>query len=325
MKPVNWGILGAANFAANHMGPAIHAARGARLAALATSDPAKAAAFQAFCPDLRVHSSYEALLADPLIEAVYIPLPNTLHVDWSLKALAAGKHVLTEKPIAMQAGEIDTLIAARDASGLFATEAYMIVHHPQWQTVRDWLRSGEIGRVTHADAVFCYNNADQPHNIRNRPETGGGGIRDIGVYAYGSVRWVTGAEPAQITARIRRESGVDVWAQVAGDFAGPEGTFTYSAMTSMRLSPRQEVVFQGEAGMIRVAAPFNAELFAEPQVQLLRKGRPDLIQRFPGARQYVLQIEAFGRHIREGADYPWHLEDARGTQAMIDRILATAS
>ena len=132
MTPVRWGILGAANFARQHMAPAIHAAEGAELAALATSDPAKAAGFKAFCPSLFVHDSYEALLADPTIEAVYIPLPNHLHVEWTLKAIAAGKHVLTEKPMTLVASDFDQLIAARDKSGLFVAEAYMIVHHPQW-------------------------------------------------------------------------------------------------------------------------------------------------------------------------------------------------
>ena len=123
MRTINWGILGAANFALQQMGPAIHGAKGARLAALATSSEAKADPFRAINPDLRVHLSYEALLADPEIDVIYIPLPNMLHVDWTKKALAAGKHVLTEKPIAMQAAEIDALIAARDKAGKLAAEA----------------------------------------------------------------------------------------------------------------------------------------------------------------------------------------------------------
>ncbi len=189
MKTVNWGILGASTFARDHMARAIHEATGARLHALATSDPAKAEGFRAFCTDLRLYDSYDALLADPEVEAVYIPLPNHLHVGWTLKAIRAGKHVLTEKPIAQKATEIDTLIAARDASGLLVTEAYMIVLHPQWQRARQLVQDGAIGRILHADAAFSYDNREDPGNIRNRPETGGGSIPDIGVYAYGSVRW----------------------------------------------------------------------------------------------------------------------------------------
>ncbi|EEW25718.1 oxidoreductase domain protein [Rhodobacter ferrooxidans] len=324
MAAVRWGILGAANFARHHMAPAIHAAKGAELVALATSDPAKAVPFQAFCPGLRLHDSYEALLADPGIDAVYIPLPNHLHVEWTLKALAAGKHVLCEKPIAMQDSDFDALIAARDASGLLAAEAYMIVHHPQWQRARDLVQSGAIGRVEHADVVFSYDNRADLANIRNRPETGGGGIRDIGVYAYGSVRFVTGAEPEDLQARVRFENGVDTWAQVTGTFAGPQGRFSYAALTSMRLFPRQEVVFQGETGLIRLTAPFNANVFGEARVELHRPGLSMTVERFPAANHYVLQVEAFCTSVRTGAAYPCPLEFVRGTQAMIDRIFAAA-
>jgi len=323
MKTVNWGVLGAAKFAREHMARAIHEAEGARLHSLATSDPAKAEGFRAFCPDLKVHASYDALLADPEVDAVYIPLPNHLHVEWTRKAALAGKHVLTEKPIALAAAEIDGLIALRDASGLLVTEAYMIVHHPQWQRARQLVAEGAIGRILHADAAFSYDNRADPGNIRNRPETGGGSIPDIGVYAYGSVRWTTGAEPVAVRSRIARENGVDVFAQVMADMEGPGGRFTYAAMTSMRLPPRQEVVFQGEGGVMRLTAPFNAGLFGEAQLHLFRPGQPDNVERFPGARQYRNQVEAFGRTIREGAPYPWSLEDARGTQAMIDRVFAS--
>ncbi|WP_343081723.1 Gfo/Idh/MocA family oxidoreductase [Ostreiculturibacter nitratireducens] len=324
MKAVNWGVLGAANFALQHMARAIHEADGARFHSLATGTAAKAEPFRAFAPDLKVHGSYEALLADPEVEAVYIPLPNTLHVEWTRKAMEAGKHVLTEKPIAMKAAEIDDLIALRDKTGLMATEAYMIVHHPQWKRCRELVREGAIGRILHADAAFSYDNRDDPGNIRNRPETGGGSIPDIGVYAYGSVRWVTGAEPVSLSSKIVRENDVDVFAQVIGEMEGPGGRFTYGAMTSMRLFPRQEVVFQGATGLIRMTAPFNAGLFGEAQLHMFRAGKGDHVERFPGARQYRLQVEAFGRAVREGADYPWSLEDARGTQAMIDKVFAAA-
>ncbi|HQU67882.1 MAG TPA: Gfo/Idh/MocA family oxidoreductase [Albidovulum sp.] len=322
MKPMNWGVLGAAKFARDHMARAIHEAEGARFYALATSSAEKAKGFSDFCPDLKVHDSYEALLADPAVEAVYIPLPNNLHVEWTLKAAKAGKHVLTEKPIAMKAEEIDALIALRDASGLLVTEAYMIVHHPQWQRAKALVDEGAIGRILHADAHFSYDNRDDPGNIRNRPETGGGSIPDIGVYAYGSVRYVTGAEPVRLTSRIIRENGVDIFAQVTADMEGPGGGFTYHAMTSMRLPPRQEVVFQGEDGVIRLTAPFNAGLFGEAQLHMYRSGKADHIERFPGARQYRNQVENFVRSVRTGAAYPWSLEDAKGTQVMIDKVFA---
>ena len=322
MKTVNWGVLGASKFARDHMAPAIHEASGARLLALATRDAEKAQGFRDFCPDLTIHASYEALLADPAIDAVYVPLPNSLHVDWTLRALRAGKHVLCEKPVALRAHQIAPLIAARDQTGLLASEAYMIVHHPQWQRTRQLVAEGAIGRIRHADAAFSYDNGAEPGNIRNRPETGGGSLPDIGVYTFGSVRWVTGAEPVWLQSRLRREEGVDVFAQVWGDMSGPDGQFTFASMTSMRLAPRQEVTFQGERGCIRMSAPFNAGLFGEAQLHMTRPGKPDHVERFPGVRQYRNQVEAFGRSIRDGTDFAWRLEDARGTQAMIDMAFA---
>lgn len=324
MKPVRWGILGAAGFAREHMAPAIHAAEGAELAALATQNPAKAAGFQAFCPGLAIHSSYDALLADPGIDAVYIPLPNHLHVVWTLKALAAGKHVLTEKPIAMQAEEIDQIIAARDRSGLLAAEAYMIVHHPQWQRAKEWFEGGEIGTLVHADVAFSYHLNDMG-NIRLKPETGGGSLRDIGVYTFGCTRFVTGAEPVDLTARIRRENGVDVFAQVAGTMAVPEGSFTYGSMTSMRMYNRQVATFQGTKGMIRLeGGPFNANVNDLAEVELHQMGNRVTTERFPTANHYRLQVEAFSCSVRTGAAYPCPLEFVRGTQAMIDQVFAVA-
>lgn len=319
-KPVRWGILGAANFAKGHMAPAIHAAKGAELVALATSNPAKAEGFEEFCPGLRVHSSYEALLADAGVDAVYIPLPNHLHVEWTLKALAAGKHVLTEKPIAMKATEIDQIIAARDATGLLAAEAYMIVHHPQWQRAKQWLEAGEIGQLRHVDAQFSFNLTDG-ENIRNRPETGGGSLRDIGVYTFGSARFVTSSEPVDISARLIIDNGIDSFAQVAGIMDGPHGRFTYGSMTSMRLYNRQVVTFQGDRGMIRLeGGPFNANVNDLAEVELHQDGNRVITDRFPTANHYVLQVEAFGRSVREGTAYPCPLEFVKGTQAMMDMV-----
>lgn len=324
MKPVRWGVLGAARFAREHMAPAIHAAEGAELAALATSDAAKAQGFRAFCPTLQVHDSYEALLADPSIDAVYIPLPNHMHVEWTLKTLAAGKHVLTEKPIALKAREIDQIIAARDRSGLLAAEAYMIVHHPQWQRARDWFQAGEIGDLVHADVAFSFN-LTEAGNIRNKPETGGGSLRDIGVYTFGCARFVTGAEPVDLSARIRRENGVDVFAQVAGIMEGPKGRFTYGSTTSMRMYNRQVATFQGTRGMIRLeGGPFNANVNDLAEVELHQDGNRVTVERFPTANQYRLQVEAFGRTVRDGAAYPCPLEFVRGTQAMMDRVYDVA-
>jgi predicted dehydrogenase len=319
MTTIRWGVLGAADFARRFMAPAIHAARGAEFAALATSDPAKAAGFQAFAPGLKVHDSYEALLADPAIDAVYIPLPNHLHVDWTLKALAAGKHVLCEKPIAMAAGEFDRLIAARDKAGKLAAEAYMIVHHPQFIRARDLVQAGAVGTLRHVEVAFTYNNAADVTNIRNRPETGGGGLPDIGVYAFGAARFVTGAEPEAVTyADVRYENGVDTFVQVAARFPG----FTYGAVVSMRLATRQQVVFHGDKGIVTLTCPFNAGVFDQAEIRIENADRTVTVERYPGVNHYVLQVENFGAAVRGEAAYPCPLEFSRGTQAMIDMVYA---
>ncbi|KIC42416.1 oxidoreductase [Ruegeria sp. ANG-R] len=319
-KPVNWGVLGAAKFARQYMGPAIHAAESARLAGLATSDPTKAEAFTGFCPDLKVYYSYDALLADPDIEAVYIPLPNHLHVEWSLKALDAGKHVLCEKPMAMRAGEFDTLITKRDQTGLLAAEAYMIVHHPQWHLTRRLIADGAIGELVHVSGAFSYDNRADTGNIRNRAETGGGGLRDIGVYVIGGARFATAQEPVSVSGAIRWENDVDVFTEIRARFPG----FTYSAYVSTRMHPHQEMVFHGEGGVIRLTAPFNARVFGEARVELHRPGLEVQVTRFPGDDHYRLQVEAFGRSVREGVAYPCPLEFARGTQEVIDQVFDTA-
>lgn len=325
MTIMRWGILGAAKFAREYMGPAIQVAEGAELAGLATSSMEKAKGFQSFCPTISVYDDYDAMLSDPNIDAVYIPLPNHLHVDWSIKALEAGKHVLCEKPIAMQEADFDRLIAARDASGKLAAEAYMIVHHPQWQYVRDMVQSGEIGKLWHISGRFSYDNRSDTANIRNRPETGGGALRDIGVYVIGSARFVTGQEGRDVRAGIRWENDVDAYTDISARF----GDATYSAYVSTRLQPAQEMVFHGDKGMIRVVTPFNARVFGDAVVELHRVGHIGSggihAQRFSVADHYKLQVEAFGRAAQSGEPYLCPLEFSRGTQAMIDQVFAVAT
>lgn len=314
--PIRWGVLGASKFAREQMAPAIHAAENAVLAGLATSDTAKAAPFQALAPGLKVINDYEALLADPEIDAIYIPLPNSLHVPWTLKAVAAGKHVLCEKPIAMTEAEYDQLIAARDASGLMVAEAYMITHHPQWARARDLLSEGAIGRLRHVEGVFSYFKKGDG-NIRLKAELGGGGLADIGVYPFGATRFVSGAEPESVTAQIDWENGVDTFALVTANFPG----FTFSGTVSMRMALRQGMVFHGEAGVMRLPAPFNPPGYGEARI-VLDTASGCRVERFTEARQYVTQVEAFGRSIVEGAPYASPLEFSRGTQRMIDMVKA---
>ncbi|MEM8632526.1 MAG: Gfo/Idh/MocA family oxidoreductase, partial [Pseudomonadota bacterium] len=286
---IRWGVLGAAKFARDYMARAIHAAEGATLAALATSDPAKAAPFAAFAPGLRVHRGYDALLADPDVDAVYIPLPNHLHVEWTKKAIAAGKHVLCEKPLCLKAAEFDALIALRDQSGVQVAEAFMIVHHPQWQRARALLAEGAIGRLVHVHAAFTYDNASDPGNIRNQAEMGGGSVPDIGVYTMGSTRFVTGEEPTRVSSKITREDALEVTAVVDADFPG----FTYTSYTSMRMNPFQEVVFHGTEGVMRLDAPFNAGTYGEARIELRQGERTIRVEKFSADLQYVLQVRNF--------------------------------
>ncbi|UUV07266.1 Gfo/Idh/MocA family protein [Ruegeria sp. YS9] len=319
-KPVQFGVLGAAKFAREYMAPAIHAANGARLAGLATSDAAKAEPFQSFCPDLHVYDSYDALLADTGIDAIYIPLPNHMHAEWSLKALKAGKHVLCEKPMTMKADEFDALIQKRDESGLQAAEAYMIVHHPQWQLARKLIADGAIGNLVHVTGAFSFDNRSDTRNIRNRAETGGGGLRDIGVYVIGGARFATGQEPVSVQSAIRWQDDIDIFTEIRAQF--PD--FTYSSYVSIRMHPHQEMVFHGEGGLVRLTTPFNARVFGEARAELHRPGLEVQVTRFPGADHYKLQVEAFCRSIRDGAEYPCPLEFSRGTQKVIDRVFEGA-
>ena len=317
MGMTRWGILGAAKFAREHMGPAIAAAQGAELVALATSDPQKAEPFQKFAPNIEVHSDYNALLADPNIDAVYIPLPNDMHQPWALKTLAAGKAVLVEKPVGMNVSEIDELIAARDASGLFAAEAYMIVHHPQWQKMRELVQSDALGKLRRVSSTFSYDNRADASNIRHSAQQGGGGLRDIGVYTLGGVRFVTGQEPKQILSKqLTMEHGVDVHALVTAEFDG----FTHDSTTSMRMVPWQCAEFHGEKAIARLTVPYNPLVFGEARLELIKSDGSSENFRWPSANHYVLQVEAFQRAM-QGERYACPLEFSRGTQAMLDDIL----
>lgn len=315
-QPIRWAILGAGKFAREQMGPAIHAASGAKLVALGTSSPDKAAPFQAFAPDLTVYDTYDAVLADPEVDVVYIPLPNHLHIDWSLKALRAGKHVLVEKPVAMKAAQIDPLIALREETGLHVAEAYMIAHHPQWHRLRDLLADGAISTLRHVDGIFTYNNPDHS-NVRYDVAKGGGSLPDIGVYTIGSTRFATGQEPLDIThADIDYLDGVDVTARVSARFDG----FTAHWLTAMNIHATQSMTFIGTEGRIRLTAPFNPISYGEAQLELTQKDGSLRIERWPSTRQYVLQVEAFNETVRSTAPYGWTLEDARKTQTVIDMI-----
>ena len=318
---IRWGILGASRFAAKTMGPAIHASRGAVLAAVATSRRDKADPFTGLAPDCRVFEDYDALLADDTIDAVYVPLPNHLHIPWMEKALRAGKSVLSEKPLALRADAIDPMIALRDETGLVAAEGYMIAHHPQWHRVRHLIADGAIGELRHMETAFTFNNPDLT-NIRFDATKGGGSLPDIGVYALGCMRLATGQEPTQIThADLDMREGVDVAARVGLRF----GDVTATAFTAMNTHRAQHATFYGSTGQIHLTQPFTPGPSGEATLVLSQEDFNARVERWPALNQYVLQVEAFGRAVTKGDAFPWRLEDAQGMQSMLDAVYAQAA
>lgn len=314
-KIVNWGILSAAKIAKDWVAPAIHQSQSGRLAAIASRTPGKAEALAAPY-GAAVLDDYDALLADPGIDAVYIPLHNADHVRWTRAALKAGKHALCEKPIALHASEIDELIALRDDSGKLAAEAFMVCHHPQWAHVRDLIADGRIGTLSQVQGVFTYHNPD-PANIRNQAELGGGALRDIGVYPLVTTRLATGAEPIAAESRITWEDGVDATARVGMEFDG----FALDFYVSMRMALRQSMLFHGTRGWIEVQAPFNPFGYGDPVVRMMCDGIETRV-RFGRVEQYTAQIDAFNDSVLRGTAFACPLEFSRANQIGIDMIYA---
>jgi len=320
MDHVRWGILGAAGFARKIMAPAINEARRSRLVALATRDPAKAKPFAEIAPGLSLRQSYDDILSDPEIDAVYIPLPNALHVDWSIKAAGAGKHVLCEKPIALKASDFDRLIAARAASGKLIAEAWMPAHHPQWAKTRDLIASGALGRLHTVTGCFTYG-LDDSTNIRLDPALAGGALRDVGVYPIGAFRFATGLEPQVTWADAILENGVDTsaWVQARA------GDVRCNFHVSMRTRRHQSMVFEGTQATLIATAPFNAGQIGQADLILKRDQHPTEVFEFPTDRQYAAQVEAVAATVIEGAKFPYPLEQARGTQVTLDAIFERLS
>lgn len=317
---LTWGILGAAGFARKTMAPAIHAARRTHLKSIATRDAAKAIPFADMVPGLWVEQSYDAILADPEIDAVYIPLPNALHTEWSVRAAKAGKHVLCEKPIGLSIADLDHLIATRQTTQRLIAEAWMPAHHPQWHRVRAMLADGAIGRLLHVSGAFTYALADSS-NIRLSADLGGGGLRDVGVYPIGAFRLATGLEPHVTHVDWVREAGVDTSAWIAAH----AGEVRFNFYVSMRAARHQFMMFHGSEGTLTLPAPFNPGSYGEAQILLARDGADAHVIRFPGVDQYIAQVEAVAAHVLDGAAFACPLEFSRGTQAVLDQIFARGS
>jgi predicted dehydrogenase len=313
-----WGVLSTARIAREYLLPAMQEAENGVCTAIASRDLGRARALADRFGAPHAFGSYEELLASEVIDAVYIPLPTSSHVEWALKAIQAGKHVLCEKPIAMDAGDIARLIEARDRAGVLVCEAFMVFYHPQWLKVRDLIKSGAVGRLRHVQGAFAYHNVD-PDNMRNRPELGGGGLLDIGVYPVVTTRLSTGLEPRRVQAGVARDLtfGTDIYATVKADF----GDFDLTFYCATQMAQRQQMVFHGEEGFIEVHAPFNAGDFDHHRIELHDQKRSEArVFRFPGTRQYRLEVEAFAR-AAQGMDEPvFSLENSFLNQKVIDAI-----
>ncbi|HEX7317291.1 MAG TPA: Gfo/Idh/MocA family oxidoreductase [Pyrinomonadaceae bacterium] len=322
---VRWGVLGAAKIAVEKVIPAMQKGEWSEVVALASRDAGTAARVARELKIRKSYGSYEELLADPDIEAVYNPLPNHLHVPWTLKAAEAGKHVLCEKPIAMSAVEARLLLDARDRWGVKIQEAFMVRTHPQWLAARELVRAGRVGELRSIESFFSYFNRD-PSNIRNIPAAGGGALMDIGCYPVQVSRFVYGSEPRRVLALVERdpEMKTDRLTSAIMDFEAGRATFTCST----QLVPHQRVELIGTRGRVEIEIPFNAppdrstRIFVDDGSAL--GGRNAEAIEFPPCDQYTIQGDLFSRAVRAGTAQPIPLEDAVNNMAVIDALFRSA-
>jgi predicted dehydrogenase len=324
-RKVSWGVISPAKIGVEKVIPAMQKGAFSRIDAIASRDHKRAKAAAAELGIATAYGSYEELLADPSIEAIYNPLPNELHVPWSLKALAAGKHVLCEKPIALDADEAKQLIAARDKSGKLIAEAFMVRCHPQWRRTKEIARSGEIGEARAIHTFFSYHLLD-PTNIRNIPP-GGGGVYDIGCYAIISGRYIFGAEPTRVVATLERDPkmGTDRLASAFLEFPG-QRHLLFTCAT--QLSAMQRVTIVGDKGRVEIAIPFNAPPDRPTRIHL--DSGADLfgggarVEEFAICDQYTLQGDAFSRAVLGGEKLEFPIEDAVAQMRVIDALFKSA-
>jgi predicted dehydrogenase len=319
MKPVTWGVLSTAKIARSSVIPSMQTSPMCEFAAISSRSLESA---QRVASDLgipKAYGSYEALLADPDIEAVYNPLPNHLHVPYTIKALEAGKHVLCEKPIAITGIETEELItAAARFPHLVVMEAFMYRFHPQWDAVKRLLREGTIGELKAIRADFTYFNTD-PANVRNQADIGGGGILDIGCYGVDLCRFLFEREPVTVNSLVDVDPvfGTDRLATALMDFSPGMGM----VLCSTQLEHRQSAMLYGTNGTIEIAIPFNAANEKKRTIVLDTGGESRTIE-FEVCDQYVLQAEAFCRAVRGEAEVPIPLESSLATMRALDVIRA---
>jgi len=322
---VRWGVLGAAKIAIKKVIPGMQKGEWSEIAAIASRDRGKAEQAARALGIPKAYGSYEELLADPEIEAIDNPLPNQLHVPWSIKAAEAGKHVLCEKPLSLTKAEAQTLLAARNRAGVKIGEAFMVRSHPQWLRTRELIRADRIGRLCSIAGFFSYFNRD-PTNIRNIPACGGGVLMDIGCYPVTASRFIFGEEPSRVLGLIERDPDmkIDRLISVILDFPSGQSIFTCGT----QLVPYQRMQFLGTRGRIEIDIPFNAPNDRPCQI-LIDDGRDVFgsgveTETVPTCDQYMLQGDLFSKAVREGGDVPVSVDDAVKNMGVIEAIFRSA-
>jgi predicted dehydrogenase len=322
---VRWGILSTAAIGVKKVIPGMRQGKFTEVTAIASRDRRKAEETARKLRIPKAYGSYEELLADPQIEAIYNPLPNQLHVPWSIKAAEAGKHVLCEKPLSLTVAEAKTLLAVRDRTGVKIGEAFMVRTHPQWLRTRELVASGRIGSLRSVLGFFSYFNRDTA-NIRNNPDYGGGGLMDIGCYPINTSRFMFGEEPSRVSGIIEKdpEMKIDRLTSAILDFPSGQSIFTCST----QLVSYQRMQFLGTKGRIEIEIPFNApidrrcRIFIDDGRDVFGGGMTS--ETFPICDPYTIQADAFSRAVRGGTEVPVPLEDAVKNMAVIEAIFRSA-
>jgi predicted dehydrogenase len=324
MSKIRWGVLSTAKIGREKVIPATQRSQFGTVTAIASRDKARAKSAAAELGIEKAYGSYQELLSDRNIDAVYIPLPNHLHVAWSQRALKAEKHVLCEKPIGLSVAEAEKLAGAAAAHPrLKIMEAFMYRFHPQWQTARRLVREGHIGRLRTVHTFFSYFN-DDPANIRNQRDIGGGALMDIGCYPISLSRFIFDAEPDRVLGHVERDPTTQIDRLTSGVLEFFQGTATFTCAT--QLVPYQRVNIYGTSGRVEIEIPFNApsDVPCRMWVQIGTQPGTQIEEvRFDVCDQYTLQADAFASSIIEDTAVPTPLADAVANMRVIDRVLAS--
>ncbi len=318
MKKIKWGVLSTAKIGTQNVIPALQKSQLCEVVAISSRniENAQSAAENLGIP--KTYGSYEELLSDPEIEAIYNPLPNHLHVPWTIKAMEAGKHVLCEKPISVTATEAELLIqTTQKHPHLKVMEAFMYRFHPQWAKVKEIIKRGEIGEVRSINSVFTFYNVD-PDNVRNKEVIGGGGVLDIGCYCINLSRFIFESEPINVKSFVDYDPVFKVDRLASGMLEFENGIATF--MCSTQLDHRQSAVIYGTKGYMELNIPFNAGNEATRKIHLHTGGETETFF-FEICDQYTLQGDAFSKSILENTPVPTPLEDALANMKVIDQIL----